>query len=107
MMASFNNQIIDNVFRGFNTNVITATTGHRISGNVINGVVGGAAVGVFVTGTRNLIDSNQIDGLGGCGITFFLGAFDNAYRDNMLFGNLGGPVCGVVAANIDAGGNIL
>ena len=56
-----------------------------------------------ISGSRNLIEGNQIVGSGGCGILFET-AGNNAYRDNMFGANNGGTVCG--PANINAGGNI-
>ena len=62
---------------------------------------GGAGLGV--SGSRNLIEGNQVKDNAACGISFGPPGTENAYRNNMLRGNAGGAVCG---AATDAGGNI-
>jgi len=98
---SNNNLILENTLSGFSRGIEIQTNGNRVAGNVV-----GAATshGIEVNGQRNVIENNQIEGNGGCGISFVTNS-NNAYRSNTLRGNSGGAVCGV--ANTDGGGNIL
>lgn len=76
---------------------------NRIAENIVSG----NDFGIYVLGSRNLLENNLVEGAVGthaCGINFISSNL-NAYRNNILQGNAGGGVCG--AANTDAGGNIL
>ena len=76
---------------------------NRIAGNVVQLCREG---GIRIGGSRNLIEGNQVsEQQAGAGLEFVAGS-DNAYRNNMLRGNPGGPVSGA-AGNTDAGGNIV
>ena len=109
VVGANNNVILNNVLTGINGAGISVTAdGNRISGNVMNGATGSSAVGIDVLGAHNVIEENQIEGMGGCGINFRVCcATANAFRNNMLRGNGLGGVCGAGATNTDAGGNIL
>jgi len=82
------------------------SSGNVISMNIFN--EGGENVpGIEVHGSRNLIENNQIIGNGGPGISFVNASSHNAYRQNMLRGNLGGAVVDLGNLNTDEGGNII
>ncbi len=102
------NRVEDNEVSGGKAGISIGGNGNLILGNVVRSNFSACATsgyGLSVSGARNLMDRNQIEGNGGCGISFAPGTADNAYRTNMLRGNTGGAVCG--PANTDGGGNIL
>ena len=104
----FGNQVLKNVIRGFGRGVLLIKEGNYAAENVITG--GGD--GILTTGTRCLLERNQIEGNSGCALRFAVGlgggelGSDNAYRKNMLRGNALGTVCDTTTGNTDAGGNI-
>jgi len=81
--------------------------GYHLSGNIVRTTQVGAANGdgIYVDGFRNLIENNVSADNGGYGVVFAVtGGTNNAYRGNMLLGNVDGAVGG--PTNRDEGGNI-
>jgi parallel beta-helix repeat protein len=102
--GSMNNIITGNTVRSCTHGIYVESNGNLIShNNLATGVYG-----LYLTATadRNLLDNNVIGGFS-FGISFISGSTENAYRNNMLRGNVGGGVSDPGAANTDAGGNIL
>jgi len=126
--AGANNLLTSNTATGLGaTGIIVNTGGNRLANNISSRNTGNGATigcsactanhnvlerntfsrntgdGVLVVGGSSLIDGNLIEGNNQFGIEFDTGT-NNAYRDNMLRGNLIAPVLGTAT---DAGGNIL
>src|SRR5262245_4847684 len=102
------NLLVNNVVHGMpSTGLVlsSGTAGNLVADNVTSG---DGHDGIHATlSSRNLLERNLSEGnIGtGCGI-YFGSSSSNAYRNNMLRNNAGGPVC-LPAGNLDAGGNIL
>jgi len=100
------NFVEENEISNGNAGIFIGSDGNVVAGNIVKNIFGTTPApkpGIGVSGARNLIERNQLEGNVGCGINFPF-ALGNAYRNNMLRGNTGGAVCG--AANTDAGGNL-
>jgi parallel beta-helix repeat protein len=106
--------ITNNLVTGYATGIVLSGGGGRLVGNIVRAGVAvqpGTGNGVYLGGTPGathvMIEDNEIEGNGGCGIRLFSTATGNAYRNNMLRGNAGGAVCDSGTGNTDAGGNVL
>jgi parallel beta-helix repeat protein len=79
------------------------SSGNSIRANLVNG---NGRHGIFVGGSNNLVEGTRASANGADGIHFDNASGPHVYRQNMLRGNLGSAIGGVVE-NTDAGGNVL
>lgn len=104
------NLISNNVIRANNRGILvgenaTLHSGNRLIGNV---VTANRSSGIYVYGSRNMIQDNLLLDNQSFGIYFdgLMGGSGNIYRGNLIRGNNPGPVGGLVGVNTDAGANI-
>jgi parallel beta-helix repeat protein len=103
-VACDDNRIEANTFSAMGHGILLNSSDNLVVENVANGCY---YSGVFIGGARNLVARNQIDRNSGDGIYFASGSTGNAYRDNILRGNVPAAVGGpALASNTDAGGNV-
>ncbi len=104
---SSNNVLRENVVAGVPYGIRAYSDENRLERNL---VTGGSETGVWIgtvgSGSRTMIEDNQVLSFAGCGI-YFVNTFSHVYRNNVIRNNGGGSdVCGFAAPITNGGGNV-
>jgi len=103
--ASSNNVLRENTVAGVPYGIRAYSDENRLERNL---VTGGSETGVWIgtlgTGSRNMVEDNQILSFTGCGL-YFVNTLSHVYRNNVIR-NTGGDVCGFAAPITNGGGNV-
>jgi hypothetical protein len=106
-VASSNNVLRENTVAGVPYGIRAYSDENRLERNV---VTGGSETGVWIgalgSGSRTMVEDNQILSFGGCGL-FFVNNLSHVYRNNVIRGNgSGSDVCGFASPITNGGGNV-
>jgi hypothetical protein len=106
-VPSSNNVLRENTVTGVPYGIRAYSDENRLERNV---VTGGSETGVWIgslgSGSRTMVEDNQILSFAGCGL-YFVNNLSHVYRNNVIRNNGGGSdVCGFAAPITNGGGNV-
>ena len=107
-VPSSNNVLRENTVTGVPYGIRAYSDENRLERNVVTGgTETGVWIGALGSGSRTMVEDNQILTFAGCGL-YFVNNFSHVYRNNVIRNNAGGTadVCGFASPITNGGGNI-